>query len=166
MGHQTAVALNADDEQVFLAFLRGTADVAVYRSWSPEPKEVDELSPDTSASPFYFHNKAFPWTPAFEHVMSTDRVTGQAISYYRLIDAQAPVMSYSRHPLRAPDPHVAGRLYWRKDISGPPSYDRERFAAWYSKVVRWVRHNAVKVPHGHTEPWCLPGARRVLSHAR
>lgn len=166
MGRQTAIAMDFEDERAFVAFMRGAADIAIYRSWSPEPREVSELSEDSAASPFYFHNRAFPWEPEFELVNVADRLTGQPISYYRLRDAQAPLIKYSRHPLQAESPHVAGRLYWQADFLGSVSYDRKGFGQWFSRVTKWVRRNGTKVEHGQTEPWCLPGAFRRLCNER
>jgi hypothetical protein len=166
MGRQTAIAMDLEDERAFLAFLRSTADLAIFRSWSPEPREIAEFSLESEADPFYLHNKAFSWEPEFELVNVVRRDTGDPVSYYRLRDRLAPLLEYSRHPLQASDPTVGGRLYWAKDFPGNVSYDVEEFGEWYSAVTRWVRRNGVKVRHGQTEPWCLPGARGILSNER
>jgi hypothetical protein len=160
MGRQIAVAMDLNDERAFLAFLRSTANVLIYRSWSPTPTSADEFTAEAAASPFYIHNTSFPWSAEFELV--NVQVQGQAVSYYRLLDTGAPLLQYSRHPLKATFPQVSGRVYWAKDFSGPVKYDVAEFDKWFSKVANWVQHQGVKLRHGSTEAWCMSGAREVV----
>lgn len=165
MGQQIAIAMDAEDEQVFLEALRVSADVALYRSWSSSPTAIDFLAPEAAASPFYLHNRAFDWEPQFEQIHYNDMSTGQPGTYFRLITRHAPVIEYSRHPLAAENPQVSGRLYWAKFFrasSHEVAYDLAAFEKWFGSVARWVRKNGSRVPHGSTEPWCLPAARRRL----
>lgn len=95
-----------------------------------------------------------------------DRVTGAPGIYFRPITRHAPVLEYSRHPITASNPAVAGRLYWSKFFVSQPdqvTYEISAFEAWYSHVARWVRKHGTQIPHGDTTPWCLPGARRALA---
>jgi hypothetical protein len=167
MGRKIAIAMELEDEEAFLAFLRTSADVSVYRSWSPEPKAISGFVPDTAASPFYLHNLAFSWEPEFELVQYEDRFTGQQNHYYRLVTRHAPIVEYSRHPLAAAHPQVSGRLYWAKLFVSQyhqVQYDLPLLDAWFSSVARWVRKHGQKVRHGSTEPWCLPLAQRRLQN--
>ncbi|HEY2978796.1 MAG TPA: hypothetical protein VGJ35_12585, partial [Burkholderiaceae bacterium] len=85
MGRQIAIAMELEDEEALLAFLRASADIAVYRSWSPRPESIPTFTSDAAASPFYLHNRSFKWEPRFELVHYEGRVSEQRGSYYRLI---------------------------------------------------------------------------------
>ena len=167
MGRQIEIAMDLEDEKHFLEFLRTSAEINVYRSWSPTPTTVGSLSNETSASMFWLHNAAFPWEPKFERVDYNDKVSGEPGTYYRLETRHAPLLEYSRHPLHAASPQAGGRLYWSKLFVSQPSqiaYDLSSFDTWYTSVVRWVRRHGKRVNHGSTSPWCLPGARLRLTN--
>ncbi len=164
MGQQIAIALSLEDENLLLQCLRKSAEIEIYRSWSPTPSSVQSFSSDLEASPFYIHNKAFDWLPSFERVDYVDRHTRQAGVYYRLANPHGPLLEYSRHPIGAEAPQVAGRLCWSRAFASAPKYDATAFGAWYSHVASWLRKHATKVKHGATEPWCLPGARLLLAN--
>ena len=165
MGRQIPVAMDSEDERAFLAFLREAADVALYRSWAPAAAPVDSFEPDVAASPFFIHNRVFPWEAQFESVPYTDRQSGGSGSYFRLATGGAPVVEYSRHALGAPEPQVSGRLYWAKLFASPGvAYDMEAFEAWFNSIAKWVRQHGRKLSHGSTEAWFLPGAQRQLGN--
>lgn len=167
MGQQIAAALSPEDEQRLLAFLRESAEISIYRSWSPQAEPVKEFSPEPEASPFYIHNRTFSWVPEFERVEYTEKNFGRTGYYHRLSNTNGPLLEYSRHPIQAQSPQVSGRIYWSKFFLMPRQevqYDVALFAAWYSRVASWVRRHGKRVTHGTTEPWCLPGARRLLAH--
>ena len=168
MGRQIAIAMQQEDEESFLAFLASTANVVLYRSWSPSPEPVEGFTQDTSASPFWVHNLAFPWQASLERVNYENKTTGGAAgTYFRLRTLHAPLLEYSRHPIYVPNPQAGGRLYWAKPAllqSEEVTYDRAAFDVWFTSIARWVRKNGEKVSHGGTEPWCLPGARRSLQN--
>ena len=158
-------AMQQEDEESFLAFLTSTTKVALYRSWSPSPGPVVGFTNDTSASPFWLHNLAFPWQASFECVNYSDKATGAAGKYYRLRTRHAPLLQYSRHPIHALNPQVGGRLYWDKLFLSQPdeaAYDVPVFDAWFTSIAKWVRKHGMKFRHGSTEPWCLPAAMREL----
>ena len=166
MGRQIATAMDDQDEAAFLAFLREGAVISIYCSWSPTRGAASSFEMEQGAPPFFIHNHAFPWTPTFEEVHYKDRVTGAPGIYFRPITRHAPVLEYSRHPITASNPAVAGRLYWSKFFVSQPdqvTYEISAFEAWYSHVARWVRKHGTQIPHGDTTPWCLPGARRALA---
>ena len=167
MGRQIAVAMSGEDEERFLAFLRESADISIYRSWSPTPNSDHNFSKQPQASPFHIHNKAFQWEPEFQGVEYADRNTGQSGIYYRLANVHGPLLEYSRHPLHALAPQVSGRLYWSKSFAASPRellYDTTAFEVWYSSVASWVRRHARRVSHGTTEPWCFRGAWLLLKN--
>ena len=168
MGRQLAVAMEHEDEEAFLAFLRASGDIAIYRSWSPTPEPVASLVEDAAASPFWIHNREFTWKPPFEHVSYESKANGTREDYLRLTTRNAPLIEYSRHPIDAPHPQVSGRLYWAKLFLSQPhevTYDLAAFDAWFTTVAKWVRTRAKRVSHGTTEPWCLPAAQRRLQNA-
>lgn len=167
MGRQIAVSMQQEDEAAFLSFLSGTADVVLYRSWSPRPESVTSFIQEDLASPFWVHNLAFPWQASFERVDYYEKATGVPGSYFRLQTHGAPLLEYSRHPIHAPEPQVGGRLYWAKLFVSQPSeaaYDLAAFDAWFTSIAKWVRKHGKKVRHGGTEPWCLPAARQSLQN--
>ncbi len=161
MSRQIAVAMAPEDEQVFLAFLRETTEITIYHSWSPLPEATDVLSSDIAASPFWFHNGAFPWQPQFQQVNYTDQSTGQPGQYFRVVTDSAPLVEYSRHPLQAESPMVSGRLYWAKPAKA--SYDAAAFDAWFLAIARWIRKHGKKQSHGSTEAWFLTAAQREFA---
>ncbi len=169
MGRQIAVALDPHDEAHFWAHLHAAGDVAVYRSWSPNEKPVDRFVEDRAASPFFIHNRAFHWEPVFERVDYTDRQTGLAGTYYRVVGRHAPLVEYSRHPLDVARPGGTGRLYWAKYFTSQPSdlgYDVAAFDAWFSSLMQWIRKSGRRVDHGIYKVWSLPGACTRLAEAR
>jgi len=168
MGRQIAIAMDHEDEETFLTFLRESANIDLYRSWSPKPEPVASFAQETGASTFWVHNRAFNWKPAFEEVMYKDQTTGQPGTYFRLVTRHAPLLEYSRHSIGAPNPQVSGRLYWAKLFVSQPhqiTYDLAAFDMWFTSIVKWVRKSGTKVSHGTTEPWCLPAAQRKMQNA-
>jgi len=168
MGRQIAIAMDHEDEETFLAYIRRSAGIDLYRSWSPEPESVASFTQEATASTFWLHNRAFAWKPAFEEVAYKDQATDEPGTYFRLITRHAPLLEYSRHSIGALNPQVAGRLYWAKLFVSQPheiTYDLVAFDAWFTSVAKWVRKNGTKILHGTTEPWCLPGARRAIQNA-
>lgn len=165
MGRQIAVAMNEADETLFLDYLRSVADIAIYRSWSPTESTVENFVQDDGASPFYIHNRAFPWQACFKRVDYEDRSTGTLGTYFRVVDRHAPLIEYMRCPLETSDPGSPGRLYWTKLFISQPheiEYDLDAFDRWFSSVMRWVRKNGTKLQFAGRDTWCLPGARCVL----
>jgi len=165
MGRQISIALMPEDEEQFLAFLKASGDVALYRAWSPTPGPVSSFELAEAASRFWIHNLAFGWEPVFEEIEYQDKSTGGPASYFRLSTHHAPLIEYSRHPMGATNPQVGGRLYWEKRFMSQPheiQYDIAAFDAWFSFVAKWVRKHGKKVLHGETEPWALPAARFKL----
>jgi hypothetical protein len=168
MGRQLAIAMDLEDEDAFLAFLGTSADIALYRSWSPSPEPVASFVADAAASPFFVHNRAFAWKPEFVKVSYENQSTEMPGTYFRLLTRHAPVIEYSRHPIEARGPQVSGRLYWAKLFLSPPhevGYNLVAFDLWFSSVAKWVRVHGKKLKHGASEPWCLPAARRKLRNA-
>ena len=167
MGRQIAIAMESEDEEAFLAFLRESGEIAIYRSWSPSPAPVMSFVQGFAASPFWVHNLAFKWKPQFERVEYQDQTTGRQGTYFRLQTRHAPLLEYSRHPMAAPSPEVAGRLYWSKLFLSQPNeiaYDLSTFDTWFTSIARWVRKHGKRLSHGATEPWCLPVARARLQN--
>jgi len=74
-----------EDEETFLAFIRASVNIDLYRSWSPKPEPVASFAQEAAASTFWLHNRAFSWKPAFEEVTYKDQATGQPGTYFRLV---------------------------------------------------------------------------------
>lgn len=157
--------MEREDEEAFLAFLRASADIVIYRSWSPSEAPVASFTAESAASPFWIHNRAFSWEPVFERVTYKSKTDGTPGEYFRLVTRHAPLLEYSRHPIDALNPQVGGRLYWSKLFFSQPdelTYNVAAFDAWFTSVTKWVRARGKKLRHGATEPWCLPAARHRL----
>jgi hypothetical protein len=137
MGRQIEVVLSDPEEDEFLQFLRGSADVQLIRSFSPSKEAlfVRELEPREEGHwTYYIWNKAFPWQPRVT-------TTRDGRLFYVENKSHAPVLEYSRHKVGATPPSP-GRLYWAKSFSAPPTgvaYDVTAFERWYESLVRWVR---------------------------
>lgn len=166
MGRQIAVAMDDADEREFLAFLRGSADVVLYRDWALKPIAVDTFERDAHSGTFWIQNGAFSWAPSFRAVDLKDEVSRTTAQYFRFWDRNGPLIEYTRHPIHLAHPGVAGRLYWakcfgtrREDVT----YDVEVFDAWFSQMTRWVRRRGTRRIHGTAGAvWFLPGALAQL----
>ena len=164
MGRQVEVAMLDDDEIAFQSFLEGIANIAIYRARSPKPTAIGAFGTVPDEWTFYVHNRSFSWEPTFDEMRYVDSA-GDPQVFYRPNDRHAPLLEYSRHSFQAPNPQVAGRLYWAKLFVSQPSelqYDVVAFDRWFSAVARWVRRNGIRMNHGSTEPWCLPRAAAAL----
>ena len=167
MGRQISVAMDVEDEVEFLRFLRSETEIEIFRSRASSQQGVRTPAFVPGEMSYWIHNLAFPWTPQITSVKYTDKVTGLPATFYRVDDRHAPLLEYSRHPLQAPSPMVAGRLYWTKYFTSQPyelEYDVAAFDAWLTKIMRWVRKHGEKRRHGTSEAWFLPAAQRRLLH--
>lgn len=142
MGKQTAVAMTEKDEEAFLCFVRGTAEVKLLRLSAPSPDEiwVDEFMPRQNGHWQYFiWNTCFRWKPKFSFVKSGER----AGWVYIANTSTAPLLEYDRHNFNVSDGLQYGRVYWAKDFAAvePLAYDVQAFDKWYMTIVRWIRKN-------------------------
>jgi len=142
-GRQIGVAMTPDDEERFLAFVRGTAPVQILVTPAPTTESIfiDRLPVPTARRPgvFQLWNQDFGWEP---------RPALTMINTYYLPDiGSAPVIEYCRD-----SPGMRGRLYWSKGLtpggaftfkSAPYSYDAQAFDRWYEQLARWVRKNGL-----------------------
>ena len=158
MGRQIPVAMNNADEAEFLQYLHATADIQLFLGRASAPEQLPTLSFESGLGEFLIHNRAYPWNPQLERIGDL---------YYRYNDGDAPLVQYSRHPLKAPNPQVSGRLYWSKHFGASAQalrYDVAAFDRWFTSLTRWVRKRGVRREHGSTVAWFLPGAYRQVSH--
>lgn len=148
-GRQIAVEMSEPAEELFLQFLRRTANIRIFVSPAPKPELLclDHLPPRKSReTQLYLWNTNFPWTPDIA-------VASNGSSIIRDIH-RAPVIEYGRDPLTLGnyDSH-SGRIFWSKGLTPGGSYsfqhaaytysyDAEQFAGWYSQVVRWIKKTA------------------------
>ena len=155
MGRQIAIVATEDDERDFLAFVRSTAEVAIFESAasSVEALWVDGFAEEKPRHMQYrIWNKAFPWRPEYGQVRE-----GPTKGWYYVSNSHdAPVIEFDRSGLA----RRCGRIYWAKDFSAPLglAYDVEQFTKWFDSIVRWVRKVGVQRAKGRFEPYYLPYA--------
>jgi hypothetical protein len=162
MGRQIAIAMAAEDEAAFLAFLRSSADIRFYGSFAPQAEQLwtDEPPPATTGHFFYgIWNKNFPWQPKYGTVGPRAHDPSQIGWYYVADTSSAPVLDWSRCNLER---RMFGRLYWSKPALA--SYDIVEFEKWVNSVWSWVRKNARKLEPGDSmSPYFFPHAERIVS---
>lgn len=157
MGRQIAVAGTAADEGAFLEYLRGTADIRIFRSAAPTVEQlwVDGFAPFGPEDTQYFiWNARYAWKPKY-------RWSDGGGWFYVENRHQGPVIEFDRtdiEGLLTKDLAVGayGRIYWYG------SNRQKGFAAWYEGIVRWVRRTGNNLwlggPFG---VWALPDAWRL-----
>jgi hypothetical protein len=141
MGRQIAIAMLPEDEDQFVAFLRGLTEVRIFRWSAPSPAQHEILGADLGEGrSFYVWPTAFEWEPEFKQFRETAVAERQGW-FYLSNSSAAPVLQYSRHGFE--QGQVPGRLYWEKTFAAPSglSYDSSAFEDWYERVIRWVRKN-------------------------
>ncbi len=147
------------DERDFLKFLRESAHVQLFETFSPTEAGlwVDAFAPTRPGHWQYrIWNKAFPFTP---DVRQTTREAGsRAGLYYMANTHDTPLLEYDRHNFESSGGY--GRLYWSKYFSAPSglTYDVEKFGRWYESIVGWIRKNGRRKTRGTLEPYYLPDA--------
>lgn len=141
MGRQIALAATRADEQVFLAFLRGTAEIAILESFAETQDKlwVDNFSPQLNGHWTYtIWNKSFSWEPAYKRIGNKSVDPSMIGWYYTSNRDTAPIIEFSRSDIAH---NKFGRVYWAKDFAAPQGlvYDTDRFSKWFDDIVRWVR---------------------------
>jgi len=169
LGRQTAVALSEDDERQFLEFLRTTAEVQILRWYAASPEQIvisNFPPPGAGRYTFRLWNTAFPWSPEFAHWGPDVRDSDLALQFCLKNTAGAPLVEYVRENFENPKSLVRGRVYWNTDfdIYHGPKYDMAAFAAWYDRIVRWLRKHGkrVQITRSWYQYW-LPGAWELHS---
>jgi len=162
MGRQTPLVATPEDEQLFLAFLRETADISIFQRTGPsiESLNVHAFSSEWAQHGQYFiWNRGFPWDPEYRRVDHPKADPASKGNPYISNLGEAPVLEYDRALFQ---PRRSGRIYWSKYFSAPDGlpYDVDAFSAWYDKVVRWVRRTGAKSRFGSSDAYLLPDAFR------
>lgn len=168
MGKQVPIAMTEQDEVEFLAFLRTTADIRVFRHSAPtvELLSVDDLSQkDQECWQFFVWNTAFPWQPSFAQVSADAPVIERRGWAYIRNTGTAPVLEYVRHNFS--DGGVEGRVYWAKFFVAPNglSYDVAAFERWYDSVARWLRKHGRRPKSEQHAPYFFPNALALRGKA-
>lgn len=157
MGRAIAVAASNVDEALFLAFVRETADIKIFRSFAPTTDElwVNDFAPfGPNEDRYFLWNTRYAWKPKYRR---TEPPT------YAYIEAKdhGPVLSFRRTDMKAfleKDLAVGafGGLYWGQ-------YNRQKgFLKWYEAIVRWVRQTGENLcPGSASAVYCLPDALRL-----
>jgi hypothetical protein len=162
MGKQIQVALTNEDKQLFLSFLKETADIVLLESFA---KTKEGLWKDTfekaiaGHGSYHIWNKEFPWIPEYDQVGEKAYDPNMIGWYYVPNKGDAPLIQFSRSFDIANGKH--GRIYWAKDFAAPNglNYDIEKFSKWYDSVVKWIRKNAIgKVKDGSINIYYLSSA--------
>jgi hypothetical protein len=165
MGKQVAVAMLEEVEVEFLAFLRSTADVRVFRHAAPTAAALAVENFSHEGAPcwqFYVWNTAFRWEHSVAYVSSDTRVVDRRGWAYINNSHDAPVLEYDRYS----PTHGGGRIYWSKFFCAPAglSYDVVEFERWYERVARWIRkrgHRSKAEKYGRyymPKAWSIRGA--------
>lgn len=158
MGRQIAVAMLPEDESLFVAFLRSTTEIRLFRWSAPSPLQHEVLGADLGEEHcFYVWPTVFGWEPEFKQ-FRTSPVAERLGRFYLSNTSAAPVLEYSRHGFEQGQAY--GRLYWAKTFSAPSglSYDSSAFEHWYESVVRWVRRSGRRHEAETNGPYYLPHA--------
>jgi hypothetical protein len=154
MGRQIRVAASLLDEDLFLGFLRESADIQLFRSFAPTQEElwVDQFAPFGPMEIQYFvWNKRYAWKPKYKRTQAgdasyiEDKLHGPVIEFCRtdmegFLTKNLVVGTY-------------GRVYWAQ-------YNRQKgFLSWYDNITRWVRRTGENLcPGTPLGVYCLPGA--------
>lgn len=157
MGRHIAVAASALDEDLFLAFLRETAEIQLFRYFASNQEElwVDRFAPFGPNDDTYFiWNKSYAWKPKFKSTETGDQV-------YIENNTHGPVLKFRRTHLSSfltkdLDVGAHGGIYWAK-------YNRQKgFLAWFDSIVRWLRRRGHNLcPRSSSAVYCLPDAFRL-----
>jgi hypothetical protein len=153
VGEQIGIVALAEDELELLAFIRSTANVAIFEGFavSIDQLAVSELCPEfTGHIQYIIWNKHFPWEPTYGTT-----IYGQS---YIANSSSAPVIEFAR---TRPTDLNPGRIYWAKNFSAtqPLDYDVDAFDAWVQSIFKWIRKNGRKLPDsGKYSPYHLPAA--------
>lgn len=137
MGKQLAFVMGEKDEQAFIDFLKGSAEVVLIESFS---KDKNLLFTDNIARELKGHfsykvwNKKFKWVPAYSTTIHGD--------YYVSNTNSAPLVEFTRS--RKYDTKKAyGRIYWSKYfLSNELEYNVDEFNKWYEQIARWIKKSA------------------------
>ena len=118
MGRQVAVAMRHEDEGQFLAFLRASGEIRIFRSAAPTVAELELSGPDLGAWHQYFiWPTQFEWRPEFKQVPEGAPVVERRGWFYLSNTSTAPVLEYDRHGFDKSS--AQGRLYWAKVLAAP-----------------------------------------------
>jgi hypothetical protein len=153
MGRQLPIIATRKDEEDFLAFLRSTAQIAIFECFAQTKQDlrVEKFSSERNGHWQYtIWNQSFPWKPAYGQVKE-----GQTRGWYLISNSgSAPVLEFSRSG------EAPGRIYWAKHFSAPDglSYDVEGFEKWFNKVTRWTKKTATHLRRGSAEAYVFPDA--------
>jgi len=169
MGRQTLVAMTDNDEEVFISFLRSTADIQLLEYFAPTRESiwVDSFSSRERGHWTYnIWNRAFDWTAEYGQVRDDLPSTQNPGWFFVSNISDAPVIEYSRHDFHDDTDLTYGRVYWAKSFATPPEYDLQAFSNWYDEVVRWIRKNGTQIDRGAYNTYYLPDAMRQVYKLR
>lgn len=157
MGRRVDFAASALDEDLFLEFLRGSADIQLFRSFADTEEQlwVEQLAPfGPTETHYYVWNMKYAWKPKFRRSLNEEKV-------YIEDKLHGSVLHFTRTNLAcflAKDLDVGayGGVYWAK-------YNRQRgFLLWFESIVRWIRQTGLNLrPGGNSAVYCLPDALRL-----
>ncbi len=164
MGRQILTATTPTDEELFLTFLRQTADIVLIESFARTKQDLwqDNFAKELAGHwRYYIWNRAFPWRPEYGRTHVPEHQERHGL-YYVANKNDAPVIEFVRSSV---DQENFGRIYWAKNFAAPMGlhYDVAKFTEWYESIVRWVRKNtAGKIKNGRVTHF-LPGAWRIYT---
>jgi len=159
VGRQIQIAMTSVDEEEFLAFLRESADIAIFGSFTQAPDDlwVDGFSPELMGHwTYHIWNKAYLWWPEYGRTYKAENPDHRNF-FYVSNSNDAPVIEFGRSDVAR---RKYGRIYWSKYFAAPRGldYDVDSFGKWFDKIVRWVRKNGRKDHDDYYSPYFLPDA--------
>lgn len=165
MGKQVPVVMLGEDEIEFLAYLRSTASVRVFRASAPASDDLEVHALDkihTGDRQFFIWNTSFRWQPEVKHVAADAPVIERRGWAYLSNTSVAPALEYDRHS----STHGGGRVYWAKRFSAQQlRYDVNAFERWYDGVARWIRKRGRRLESETNGPFYMPAAHAARNAA-
>jgi len=158
MGRQVPVFATQADADALIAFMRETAEIAIFVNFAETAEGLWVEAPDVKGNPFFrVWNKRFPWTPEYGRVGENSVEPKHVGWYYVRNTGAAPVVEFDCGTLGK---GRWGRMYWSKYFTAPDGleYDVDAFSQWYDKILRWIRKQGKKRPGDHPGPYYLPDA--------
>lgn len=157
MGRQIALVASPADEQALLAYLRASGPIQLFVRAAAKAADLwlDDFPPLDPTRPryqYFIWNKAFEWSPQL--VQQTAEGGGMIDDIWA-----GPVIEFVRtavkDPLTVNQEICRGRIYWAQENS------HQDFAAWYQRVVGWVRRNGENLSTRGVACYYLPDALRI-----
>jgi hypothetical protein len=161
VGRQLGIIAAQEDLEELLSFLRGIAEIAIFRGFA---ESIEQLWTDQPHLPsdwtIYIWNKRFAWNPEYGRVGEKAYYPEHIGWYYVSNTNHAPIIEIDSGDVSKAR---AGRIYWSKYFTAPHGlgYDVTSFTEWYNSIVGWIRKKGRKLESERLAPYYLPVAWSV-----